>query len=356
MYPSTTMLRSRVLLRLILSFAPLAAWACGGGDLSLPSGPEPQVEIVQGDEQVGRPGLRLAEPLIVRLVDAAGNGIPDRGVVWVVSAGGGDISPATGTTDAEGFASAEWTLGPVEGPNRVDAQVPGIGSVLFTAVASSSEELPRPSAGQSSVTADPATIDAGTGAATITVTVRDERGDPLPGATVRVQATGEGNTLTQPSSPTDAEGRATATLGSTVAGEKVVSAVVNESVELTETAVVTVIAADGVDRLVFLVPPRDVDEGETFTVEVALVDRDGDVVPLTGVFVYVDLFREGRDTPTNTDAVGERFENTVDGVAAFDLRINREGRYRLRALTDDLPELGPHGPEPYLFSDVFEVD
>src|SRR5688572_29867069 len=207
MYPSTTMLRSRVLLRLTLSFAPFAAWACGGGDLSLPSGPEPQVEIVQGDEQVGRPGIRLAEPLIVRLVDEAGNGIPDRGVVWVVNAGGGDITPATGTTDAEGFASAEWTLGPVEGPNRVDAQVPGIGSVIFTAMASNSEELPRPSAGQSSVAADPATIDAGTGAATITVTVRDEGGDPLPGATVSVRVTGEGNTLTQPSSPTDAEGR-----------------------------------------------------------------------------------------------------------------------------------------------------
>jgi hypothetical protein len=35
--------------------------------------------------------------------------------------------------------------------------------------------------------------------------------------------------------------------------------------------------------------------------------------------------------------------------------VDKKGRYRLRALTDDLPELGPHGPEPYLFSRVFEV-
>jgi len=28
----------------------------------------------------------------------------------------------------------------------------------------------------------------------------------------------------------------------------------------------------------------------------------------------------------------------------------------LWALTDDLPELGPHGPEPPLFSEEFEVE
>jgi hypothetical protein len=43
-------------------------------------------------------------------------------------------------------------------------------------------------------------------------------------------------------------------------------------------------------------------------------------------------------------------------VAAFDLGVDRAGRYRLRALTDDLPELGPHGPQPYLFSEVFEIE
>jgi hypothetical protein len=111
-----------------------------------------------------------------------------------------------------------------------------------------------------------------------------------------------------------------------------------------------------VDRLVFLVPPRDAAENETFRVEVALVDEDGDVVPLSGIFIYVALFQEGRETPSNDLLTGERFENTEAGVAVFDLAVEREGRYRLRALTDDLPELGPHGPEPYLFSDVFEVE
>ena len=109
------------------------------------------------------------------------------------------------------------------------------------------------------------------------------------------------------------------------------------------------------DRLVFLTPPQDAAVNETMRVEVALVDVDGDVVPLSGIFVYLGLFEEGHDSPSNDILTGERFENTEVGVAAFDLGIDRPGRYRLRALTDDLPEIGPHGPEPYLFSEVFEI-
>ncbi len=115
-------------------------------------------------------------------------------------------------------------------------------------------------------------------------------------------------------------------------------------------------ATGGVNRLVFQLPPEDVEEGERFSVEVALVDVNGNVVPRSGIEIYVGLFREGNDVPSNRYMVGERFRDTEDGVAVFELRVVLEGRWRLRALTDELPELGPHGPEPYLFSDPFEVD
>ena len=447
-----------------VALAALAVWACGGGDLSLPPGEDPaQVQAVQGDDQVAAPGARLPDPLIVRLVDQEGRGIPDRAVIWVVGAGGGTISPATGTTDAEGFASAEWTLGSAAGPNTVAARVPGIGEVTFTALASDGGGGGgggSPSGETSSVSVSPATIEAGTGIATITVTVRDEQGDPVEGATVALEATGGGNAVTQPAGSTGPDGIAVGALQSAVPGEKVVSAAVNGSIVVGETATVTVTAApaarielvegsgqtaaagspvpvrpavrvldaqgrpvagvevtfvvtggggsvegatqttnsegiarvDGwrlgptagantlearagslegspvvftaeataessaVDRLIYLVPPRDVDEGETFTVEVALVDQSGAVVPLSGIFIYVALFEEGRTSPSNEYLRGERFANTANGVAVFSISVERKGRYRLRALTDDLPELGPHGPEPYLFSQTFEVD
>ena len=85
------------------------------------------------------------------------------------------------------------------------------------------------------------------------------------------------------------------------------------------------------------------------------MDSLGNVVPLSEIFIYLGLFPEGSDTPVNDDLSGERFENTIGGIATFDLRVEREGRYRLRALTDDLPGHGPHGPEPFLFSRVFDV-
>jgi hypothetical protein len=59
----------------------------------------------------------------------------------------------------------------------------------------------------------------------------------------------------------------------------------------------------------------------------------------------------------NKRLLGNRFRATEDGVAVFDdLGVTKEGRYRLRVLSDQLPELGPHGPEPYLFSLPFDVE
>jgi hypothetical protein len=328
-----------------------------------------------------------------------------------------------------------------------------------------------------------------TGTASIIVTVRDENGDPIQGATVALQSTGSGNTLIQPG-PTGPDGVATGTLSSTVPGVKVISAVLNGALEMSQTTEVTVTPAgaariellagngqtapagqavpaqpavritnalgepvagyevtfvvlagggrvdnvtqrtdsegiarvswvlgqapgsnqlearagsligspvifaaqgisedDGegggaggggtggggtgggdsgggsgpseadVDRLIFSVqPPAAVQENETFTVRVALVDARGNIVPLSGIFVYLALFQEGDDTPTNTLLRGERFENTENGVAVFDVRVDDTGRFLLEAKTDDLPTLGPHGPEPYPRTNGFSVE
>ena len=448
---------NRPLRALLLPVSSLAAFGCSGGDLVLPSPMEPAlIEIVDGDDQVGTPGQPLNDALVVRLVDTAGVGVPGETVTWVVSTGGGSVSPETGTTDGSGRASAEWTLGPDAGPNTVSAVAAGIGGVTFRAVGTEDDGSgDGPSASRSEVAADPDVIEAVTGSATIRVTVRDGSGDPVEGADVELEGSGGGNTLTQPSGPTGADGIATGTLRSTAAGTKVVSAIVNGSVEVRETARVTVtataataIAADegddqsapagtrvpirpavrvtdgagspvegvevtfvvtggggsvsgavrttdsdgiarvgdwtlgpapgtnvleaqagslqgspvvftavataagAVDRFVFRVQPRDVDEDEPFTVEVALVDADGSVVPLSGVLVYLGLFRDGRDTPSNRDLDGERFRETREGVAVFSgLRVTEDGDdYRLRALSDDFPGVGP------TFSDPFDVD
>jgi hypothetical protein len=108
-----------------------------------------------------------------------------------------------------------------------------------------------------------------------------------------------------------------------------------------------------VDHLTFVVPPHDVQEDESFTVKVALADANGDVVTRSGIVIYLALFQGDKNVTGRLD--GDRFVATVDGVSTFNIKVSKKGKYRIRALTDDLPELGPHGPEPFLFSDEFQV-
>ena len=91
--------------------------------------------LVSGDGQSARPGSAVGNPLVVRLLDNAGNGVPDRPVSWVVATGGGSVQPGTSITDDEGRASTQWTLGPGEGSNTLNAVVSGVGFVGFSATA-----------------------------------------------------------------------------------------------------------------------------------------------------------------------------------------------------------------------------
>ena len=95
--------------------------------------------LVSGNNQSAGPGQELADPLVVRLVDAEGNGVPNRAVSWVVGVGGGSVSSATSNTDGNGEAQIRWTLGPGTGLNTLNAVVSGVGVgvVGFQATATS---------------------------------------------------------------------------------------------------------------------------------------------------------------------------------------------------------------------------
>lgn len=340
-----------------------ATWSCGGGDLALPEQPRGTLEVVEGNGQEGSTGAPLAEPLILRLTDQEGIGIPNRTVIWAASSGSGSLNPSTGMTDAEGFASAEWTLGPLPGVQRVSAQVPDIGAVTFTARNTDDGPGGEPEgATVEAVEGEGQTAPAGTEVVVRpAVRVLDDEGRPVEGFEVTFVVVGGGGSLTGDTQTTGADG--VARVGSWTLGAAPGTNTLEARAESLEGSPVT-FTAEGtaaepgpvVDRLIYVTPPRDAAVNEDFRVEVALVDADGDVVPLSGIFIYLGLFKEGQDSPSNNLVSGEHFENTQDGIAAFDISIERAGRYRLRALTDDLPELGPHGPQPWLYSEVFEIE
>jgi hypothetical protein len=99
------------------------------------AGSADQLVRFSGDRQSAGPGQELSAPLVVRLVDRNGNGVPNRAVSWVIGTGGGSVASANTSTDADGKAATRWTLGSGVGLNTLNAVVSGVGFVGFTATA-----------------------------------------------------------------------------------------------------------------------------------------------------------------------------------------------------------------------------
>ena len=88
---------------------------------------------VCGDSQEGMVDILLDEPFVVSVVDEDGTAMAGVVVSFAVTAGGGTLSAATATTDANGRAATRLTLGSDAGTNTVSATVEGLEPVTFTA-------------------------------------------------------------------------------------------------------------------------------------------------------------------------------------------------------------------------------
>ena len=88
---------------------------------------------VCGDSQEGTASILLAEPLVVLVSDEDGAAMAGMVVSFAVTAGGGTLSAATATTDANGRAATRLTLGSDPGTNTVSATVEGLEPRIFTA-------------------------------------------------------------------------------------------------------------------------------------------------------------------------------------------------------------------------------
>lgn len=111
-----------------LTGSPVEFGATGG------AGPAARVFKGSGDGQTATVGTTLPAPLVVRVVDTAGNPVAGASVTWGAADGGGFLTPMIATTDAAGEAVSAWTLGRQAGANSATATVGG-GTVGFTATA-----------------------------------------------------------------------------------------------------------------------------------------------------------------------------------------------------------------------------
>jgi hypothetical protein len=76
--------------------------------------------ITAGNNQTAPAGTVTPIAPTVRVMDAYGNGVAGVQVVWRPKDGFGTVTPGMTVTDAQGYASATWTLGAV-GLNRLKA-------------------------------------------------------------------------------------------------------------------------------------------------------------------------------------------------------------------------------------------
>ena len=88
------------------------------------SGAAKTLAYVSGDAQTDTIGATLAA-YTVRVTDSLGNGVQGVPVSWLVTAGGGTITPSS-NTDVNGFASATRVLGTAPGADSATASVGGL--------------------------------------------------------------------------------------------------------------------------------------------------------------------------------------------------------------------------------------
>lgn len=168
------------------------------------------VSIVAGNGQSGPVSTELPQDLVVQVRDAQGNAVPGVAVTWVIGAGGGSVTPATSTTDADGRSSAAWTLGDAPGSNTVSAVVSGIGVAEFGATATAG----APARLSVQTQPSPTTVSGATLAQQPVIQLLDAQGNPAQqsGIEVRVAIASGGGALGGTGTRlTDGNGRATFT-------------------------------------------------------------------------------------------------------------------------------------------------
>lgn len=110
--------------------------ACGsandGYDPSIPTA----VGYVSGSSQTANVGDVLPELLTVQATNLVGDPVSGVTVEWFTVSGGGTVSTGRNTTDENGLAQVSWVLGPIAGPQKVQAVASLSGSpVNFAATA-----------------------------------------------------------------------------------------------------------------------------------------------------------------------------------------------------------------------------
>ncbi|HET9438914.1 MAG TPA: Ig-like domain-containing protein, partial [Longimicrobiales bacterium] len=176
------------------------------GDGTGPSGPGPaaSLTIISGNNIDGPVGTTVGTPLAVRVVDANSRPVPNVLVQFSIPLGGGSLSAAADTSDAEGLASVTWTLGQTAGNARAEARAQGVTPAQFNAIvrAGAPAALQRVSNPPGTSAANFELADS------VSVRLTDNFGNPIEGVAVGFSVTAGGGTISHTTRTTSVQGTA----------------------------------------------------------------------------------------------------------------------------------------------------
>jgi adhesin/invasin len=164
------------------------------------------VTTTQG--QVATVGQPLAQVISVHVTDANGIAVPNIVVSWSLPAGEGAVDSVTSTTNAEGDATAHWTLGTIAGSDSLQASVASGVAVEIYATA-----MAGPVTALAMVSGDAQVIAVGAATQPLVLKATDLYGNPVANASITWSVTGDG-VINTSSSVTDANGLTQDTLTS----------------------------------------------------------------------------------------------------------------------------------------------
>jgi hypothetical protein len=98
------------------------------------AGAPARIVVVSGERQHGTVGAPLRRPIVVRVLDEAGNGVADAALVASISAG--TLMDTLARTDSSGSAALLWTLGRPSGSQTLHVRTDGLKSLDVVAQAS----------------------------------------------------------------------------------------------------------------------------------------------------------------------------------------------------------------------------
>ena len=292
-------------------------------DIVLGSGAAAKLGIATQPSATVQNGVTFPQQPVIQLQDASGNPVGVSGVTVnaVLQPGsgatlGGDLSVTTNSSGVATFTDLRIT-------GNLTSRTILFASTGLTSVASNTITVTpgAVSASQSTVTRSPTTFAAGdpTGAS-VTVTVKDASGNPIPSVLVEPASTGNG-AFNPASAATNASGIAVFTYTNTDAGVKTLSAVAN-GVLLDAQPQVTVEpgTASAAQSTLVLSPSAIVAGGTGSTISVTVRDQFNNLVPGAAVTIDATGANAGVPASGNSDASGE-FSTVVTSNEAGDKTV-----------------------------------